>query len=283
MESLLQQADIQTLADQYILPWGINVALALAILLFGRWASKLVLRFARQLLARSTDDPMLINFLSALLNAVLMVVVVVAALDQLGVATTSIVAVLGAAGIAIGLALQGSLQNFAAGIMLMIFRPFRIGDYVEAGGTAGTVEKVGIFSTTMTSADNKEVIVPNSNVYKDTIVNYSAKPIRRIDLIIGIGYESDLARAKSLLQSIINAESRVLTDPTVRIGVSELADSSVNIIVRPWVKTDDYLSVKCDLLEAIKLRFDQEGIEIPYPKMDVHYTPQVPALESTAQ
>lgn len=274
MDSMLQQLDIQTLVDQYILPWSINVAMALAILILGRWLSKFVVLFVRRLLERSTQDPMLINFLTALLNAVLLVVVVVAALDQLGVATTSIVAVLGAAGLAIGLALQGSLQNFAAGIMLLIFRPFRAGNYIEAGGSAGTVEKVGIFSTTMTSVDNKEVIVPNSNVYKDTITNYSARPTRRIDLVIGIGYESDLAKAKSLLQAIIDGHSLVLSEPAAKIAVSELADSSVNLIVRPWVNTPDFLTVKCDLLEAIKLRFDQEGIEIPYPQMDVHYQPQ---------
>jgi len=213
LKILLQAQDIESLFEKYILPWGVNIVLALLIVLIGRWITKAIVRFFRGLMQRAEYDQMLVNFLAATLQAVLMIVVFVAALDRLGVATTSIVAVLGAAGLAVGLALQGSLQNFAAGIMILIFRPFRAGDYVEAGGSAGTVEKVGIFSTVLSSSDNKEVIVPNSNIYKDTIVNYSARNTRRIDLVIAISYDSDLRKAKQVLQSLVAAESRVLTNP----------------------------------------------------------------------
>ena len=267
---LLKERNLQKLFEQYVLPWGINIVLALLVLIIGRWIAKRIVGIFRRMMSRADYDQMLINFLAATLQAVLMIVVIVAALDRLGVATTSIVAVLGAAGVAVGLALQGSLQNFAAGIMILIFRPFRVGDYIEAGGSAGTVEKVGIFSTTMTSVDNKEVIVPNGNIYRDTITNYSARSTRRIDLIVSIGYNSDIKQAKELLHSLVSSESRVLESPATYIAVSELADSSINLVVRPWVKTPDYFSVKCDLTEAIKLSFDQVGIEIPFPQMEVH-------------
>ncbi len=273
MEGLAAQIkaqDIESLVQQYVLPWSVNIALAIVVLVVGRWIVKRIVKFIRGVMERAEYDYMLINFLAATLQAVLMIVVIIAALDRLGVATTSIVAVLGAAGVAVGLALQGSLQNFAAGIMILIFRPFRAGDYIEAGGSSGTVEKVGIFSTTMSSVDNKEVIVPNGNIYKDTIVNYSARRTRRIDLVIAISYNSDLKKAKESLGFLLSNEPRVLQNPEPLVAVSELADSSINLVVRPWVNTEDYFSVKCALIEAIKMEFDQEGIEIPYPQFDVH-------------
>ncbi|MBX2868110.1 MAG: mechanosensitive ion channel [Acidiferrobacterales bacterium] len=270
LAALYKAQDIESVFQQYILPWSVNIVLAIIVLVVGRWITKRIVKFFRGVMERAEYDHMLINFLAATLQALLMIVVIVAALDRLGVATTSIVAVLGAAGVAVGLALQGSLQNFAAGIMILIFRPFRAGDYIEAGGSAGTVEKVGIFSTTMSSTDNKEVIVPNGNIYRDTITNYSARPTRRIDLVIRVGYDSDLKKAKELLNTLVSNEPRVLSHPEAFVAVSEMTDSSINFVVRPWVNTGDYLAVKCSLIETIKLEFDQEGIEIPYPQLDVH-------------
>ena len=199
-----------------------------------------------------------------------MLFVIVASLDQLGVDTTSLVAILGAAGLAIGLSLQDSLKNFAAGVMLLVFKPFKSGDFVEAGGTAGTVNKIGIFTSTMTTPDNKEIIVPNGAIYSGTITNFSAKETRRVDMVVGIGYDADLLKAKQVLQEMVEADPRILQEPAPTIAVAELADSSVNFVVRPWVQSADFWGVKFDFTEAVKLRFDKEGISIPFPQMDVH-------------
>jgi small conductance mechanosensitive channel len=176
----------------------------------------------------------------------------------------------GAAGLAVGLSLQDSLKNFAAGVMMIVFRPFKVGDFIEAGGTSGVVETINIFSTTMRTGDNREVIVPNGTIYGGTIVNYSARDTRRIDMTFGIGYEDDIRRAKDIMQRILEEDDRVLKDPEPTIGLSELADSSVDFVVRPWVKTADYWSVRFDLNERIKLAFDENGISIPFPQMHVH-------------
>lgn len=199
-----------------------------------------------------------------------MLFVIVASLDQLGVDTTSLVAILGAAGLAIGLSLQDSLKNFAAGVMLLLFKPFKAGDFVEAGGTSGSIKKIGIFTTTMTTPDNKEIIVPNGNIYGGNITNFSAKETRRVDMVVGIGYDADLLKAKEILKEMVAADERILAEPAPTVAVSELADSSVNFVVRPWVKAADFWGVKFDFTEAVKLRFDQEGISIPFPQMDVH-------------
>jgi small conductance mechanosensitive channel len=196
--------------------------------------------------------------------------VFIAALSTLGFETTSFIAVIGAAGLAIGFALQGSLANFASGVMLIIFRPFSVGNFVEAGGQSGSVEEIRIFSTVLKTPDNKMVIIPNSKITGDNIVNYSAKDQRRIDMVFGIGYGDDLQRAKQILERIIAEDSRILDDPAVTIGVLELGDSSVNFAVRPWVKTADYWAVYFDLMEKVKLTFDREGISIPFPQRDVH-------------
>jgi small conductance mechanosensitive channel len=196
--------------------------------------------------------------------------VIIAALGRLGVNTSSFVAVIAAAGLAIGFALQGSLANFAAGVMLIFFRPFKVGDYVEAGGVSGTVEEVQIFMTALKTPDNKAVVVPNSSITGGNIVNYSAKPIRRVDLVMGIGYGDDIKRAKQVLEQVVSEDDRVLDDPAPTIAVLELADSSVNFAVRPWVRTPDYWSVYFDLTERIKLEFDARGISIPFPQRDVH-------------
>lgn len=268
--SLFSASDVEGYINDYAIPWGINIAMAIVIYVVGRLVVGVILSLFRRVMAKSKYDAMLVDFLEAIISAVLMLFVIVASLDQLGVDTTSLVAILGAAGLAIGLSLQDSLKNFAAGVMLLVFKPFKSGDFVEAGGTSGTVNKIGIFTTTMTSPDNKEIIVPNGGIYGDNITNYSAKDTRRVDMVVGIGYDADLLKAKKILQEMIAADERVLKEPEPKIAVSELADSSVNFIVRPWVNAADYWGVKFDFTEAVKLRFDQEGISIPFPQMDVH-------------
>jgi small conductance mechanosensitive channel len=222
------------------------------------------------MLAKAKMDEILINFVTSILNTILLLFIIIAALNQLGVDTTSLIALLGAAGLAVGLALQGSLQNFAAGVMLIIFRPFKAGDFVEAGGTSGVVENINIFSSVFRTADNREVIVPNGAIYGGTITNFSARNTRRIDMVFGIGYGDDIRKAKDVIQEILNNDTRILKEPAPLIAVGELADSSVNFNVRPWVKSGDYWDVKYDLIEGIKLAFDAKGISIPYPQMDVH-------------
>ena len=267
---MIENINIQELVQDYAVPWGINIVLALAIFVIGRMAAKMIVTLIRKILVRIELDAILINFVSSILKAVLLVLVIVAALDQLGVDTTSLIAVLGAAGLAVALALQDSLKNFAAGVLLIIFRPFRTGHYVEAGGVAGVVEKINIFSSTFSTGDNCEIIIPNGAIYGDVITNYSVRDTRRIDMVFGIGYGDDLRKAKEIIAAILADEERILADPEPLIAVGELADSSVNIIVRPWVKNDDYWPVNRDLLERIKLAFDDNGISIPYPQMDVH-------------
>ncbi|WP_315980379.1 mechanosensitive ion channel domain-containing protein [Aliamphritea spongicola] len=254
----------------YVMPWIINIALAAAIFIVGRMVVKALGSLLEKVLRKSRMDDILINFVTSIANILMLLVVVVASLDQLGVDTTSMIALVGAAGLAVGLALQGSLQNFAAGVMLIVFRPFKEGDFVEVAGVSGIVEQITIFNTVMRTADNKEVIVPNGNIYSGVITNYSARDTRRVDMVFGIGYDDDLKKAKAVLEDIINSDSRVLKDPAPVIAVSELADSSVNFVVRPWVNSADYWNVLFETTEAVKLRFDAEGISIPYPQMDVH-------------
>lgn len=256
--------------ETYIYPWVINIALAAAIFFVGRWIAKQLLKLTERILRRSRMDDMLVNFITSIANILLLLVVVVAALDQLGVDTSSLIALVGAAGLAVGLALQNSLQNFAAGVMLIVFRPFKEGDFVEAAGVAAVVEHIAIFNTVMRTVDNREVIVPNGAIYSDVITNYSARDTRRVDMVFGIGYDDDLKKAKAILEDIISSDERVLKDPAYVVAVSELADSSVNFVVRPWVKSGDYWNVLWDTTETVKLRFDAEGISIPYPQMDVH-------------
>jgi len=256
--------------DAYVFPWVVDIALALVIFFVGRWVVKQVTKLLERVLRKAKVEDMLINFISSIANVVLLLFVIVASLNQLGVDTTSLIALVGAAGLAIGLSLQDSLKNFAAGVMLVIFKPFREGDFVEAAGVAGVVEHIQIFNTIMRTGDNREVIIPNGAIYSGVITNYSARDTRRVDMVFGIGYDDDLRKAKEILNEIIAADERVLQDPAPVIAVSELADSSVNFIVRPWVNSADYWAVLWDTTEAVKLRFDQEGISIPYPQMDVH-------------
>ena len=269
MDSLSPEL-LNTLINDYLVPWSIRIVTAIFVYYIGRIIARWIVRLTRHMLERAGIDPMLNKFLCNVLNGLLIAVVAIAALDQLGVDTTSLLAVLGAAGLAVGLALKDSLGNFAAGVMLVIFRPFRIGDFVEAGGVAGVVEDIGIFSTTFRTGDNRIIIVPNGQIYGGTILNASARDTRRIDLVIGIGYDDDIKKAKRILEDILETDDRILEDPAPAISLGELADSSVNLNVRPWVKSSDYWPVRSDLLERIKNAFDAEGISIPYPQRDVH-------------
>jgi len=258
------------LIKQMLALYGLKVIAAIAILIIGRMASGWARGLIRKLMERAGTDPMLISFVGNLAYFAMLAFVVIAALNQLGIQTTSFIAILGAAGLAIGLALQGSLQNFAAGVLIIIFRPYKVGDFIEGGGTAGVIEAMDVFSTRMRTGDNKTVIVPNAKLLGDNITNYSAKPTRRIDLVVGVGYGDDLAKVKAVLTDIVNADERILKDPEVTVAVAELADNSVNLVLRPWVNSGDYWPVRFDLLENVKNRFDAEGISIPYPQRDVH-------------
>ncbi len=262
--------DINQLINDYLIPWGINGVFALLIFIVGRYIIKAVVNIVQRILKKTGMEAILRNFITSILNSVLLLFVIIAALNRLGVDTSSLIALMGAAGLAIGLALQGSLQNFAAGVMILIFRPFKGGDYIEAGGVAGTVEAISIFSTILKTGDNREIIVPNGSIYNGNIINYSARDTRRIDMVFGIGYDDDIKKAKALLQDILDQDERILKDPKPLIAIGELADSSVNFYVRPWVKSSDYWSVRFDLNEKVKTIFDEQGISIPYPQMDIH-------------
>ncbi len=267
---MLKNIDMNNMVSSYLVPWGINIIFALAIFIVGRAVAKVLVQLLEKLLIRTGMDPILVNFIRNIVRSLLLLFIIIAALDQLGVDTTSLIAILGAAGLAVGLALKSSLQNFAAGVMLIIFRPFKTGDFVEAGGTSGVIEHIQIFSTTLRTPDNREVIVPNGNIYGGTITNFSARDTRRIDMVFGIGYGDDIRKARKIIEDIMNADERILKDPAASVALAELADSSVNFYVRPWVKSTDFWSVKCDLNERIKLAFDESNISIPYPQMDIH-------------
>jgi len=250
--------------------YGIRVIGALAIFIIGRWVSKGIRNLLRRIMTRSNLDQTLISFVCNLSYVAMLAFVIIAALGNLGIQTTSIIAVMGAAGLAIGLALRGSLSNFAAGIMLIVFRPFKLGDFIEGGGTSGTVEEIQIFTTQLKTVDNKTVIVPNAKIFGDKITNYSSKGTRRVDMTFGIGYDDDIDKARSVISEIIEADPRVLKDQAPVIAVSELADSSVNFTVRAWTTSGDYWGFFWDTTEAVKKRFDAEGIGIPYPQQDIH-------------
>lgn len=270
MNNFLDGINTEQLLSDYAIPWSINIVMTLVIFFIGRLVVKIIVSLSKKLMKRASMDETLIKFISSIVQGLLMLFVIVAAIDQLGVDTTSLIALVGAAGLAVGLALQGSLQNFAAGVMIILLRPFKSGDFIEAAGTSGTVEQVSIFSTTLKTPDNKVVIVPNGEIHSGTITNFSANKTRRVDMVFGIGYDDDIRKARESIQEILSSDERILKNPEPQIAVSELADSSVNFIVRPWVNSSDYWSVKFDTTEEIKLKFDELGISIPYPQMDVH-------------
>lgn len=259
---MFESFDMNELSTTYVIPWAINIALALVIFVVGRMATRIIMGVVRRLLVRAKIDNILIDFICSILKTVLLLFVIIAALDQLGVNTTSLIALLAAAGLAIGLALQSSLQNFAAGVMLIVFRPFTTGDFIKAASIEGSVEKIGIFSTTLKTDDNREIIIPNGNIYGGTITNYSACATRRIDMMFGIGGDDDIRKAHDILSSLIEADERILKEPAPLIAVAELAKSRVNFVVRPWVKREDYSAVKYDLTEKVKRAFDENAISI---------------------
>ncbi len=249
---------------------AIKAATAIAIFLIGKFVIRLVVRALGKLMEKQEVDKTLETFICNLVRTTLMVVVVIAAIGAIGVETTSFIAIFGAAGLAVGLALQGSLSNFASGVLIVLFRPYRVGDFVEAAGIAGSVEEVQILTTILKTGDNKQIIVPNSQIMDSIITNYSANDTRRVDMVVGVSYDDDLDKVRKTLQELIAAEDRILDEPAPTIAVSALADSSVNFVVRPWVNSPDYWGVTFDLTEAIKKRFDKEGISFPFPQQDVH-------------
>ena len=250
--------------------YGLRVLAAIAVFVIGRWIAKAITKAIVRLMEKSNVDETLVKFLSNVTYVALLTFVILAVLGQLGIQTTSFIAVLGAAGLAIGLALQGSLSNFAAGFLLILFRPFKRGDFIEGAGVAGTVEEIQIFTTQVKTADNKTVIIPNSNLTGDNIVNWTAKGTRRVDMVFGIGYDDDIDKAKQIMADILAKDDRVLKDPAPTIAVSELADSSVNFVVRPWSKVEDYWGIYFATTENVKKEFDAAGISIPYPQRDIH-------------
>ncbi len=266
----LSSDNIQGFIDAYLITWGISGVQALLVFIVGRWLARKLVGLSGKAMTRSKMDVMLINFVESMLYWVLLLIVVVAALSQLGVDTTSMIALLGAAGLAVGLALKDTMSNFAAGVLLLMFRPFRVGDYITAGGVSGTVEKIHIFTSTVITPDNREIIVPNSAIYGDVITNFSARATRRVDMTFGISYGDDIRKAKDVMMSVITSHEKSLTDPAPLVAVSELADSSVNFTVRVWCKKEDYWSVFFDCQEQVKLALEAAGISIPFPQMDVH-------------
>jgi small conductance mechanosensitive channel len=254
----------------FLMTYGIRIIAAILIFVVGRWLAGLISRLLEKLMLRSRMDPTLSSFLRNLAYIVLLAFVIIAAIDKLGVKTTSLVAVIGAAGLAIGLAMQGSLSNFAAGVMIIFFRPFKAGDFVEVAGTLGSVEEIKIFNTVLRHPDNRKIIVPNSQITSDKITNFTAIDKRRIDMVFGISYESDIRKAKDILMGLLTSNARVLKDPAPVVAVSELADSSVNLVCRPWVKPSDYWDVYFETLEKGKVELEKAGIVIPFPQRDIH-------------
>ncbi len=261
--------------ENYAFPWGIKITAAIAIFVIGRIIAKFIVRTLKKFMSRAKIDSTLTEFLGSIVQTILTIIIVIAAVEQLGVDTNAVLAIFAAAGLAVGLAFRDSLANFAAGIMVILFRPFKLGDYIEAAGISGTVEQIRIFSTVMKTGDNREITIPNGQIYSGIIVNFSARDTRRIDLVIGIGYEDNIGTAKKLIENIISNDARLLKDPAPTIMVSELAESSVDISVKPWVKSSDYWAARADLLQLIKETFDTEGISIPYPQRGVHMTSTV--------
>jgi small conductance mechanosensitive channel len=258
----------------FVTTYGIKIIGAIIILILGRIAAGIGRRVVTRVLEKGKADEAIVGFVGGLTYILILTFAVLAALAKFGIQTASFVAVLGAAGFAIGFALQGSLANFAAGVLILVLRPFKIGDYIDGAGVAGTVKEIQLFTTILATPDNVKIMVPNSKLFGDTIKNFSAFDIRRIDLVIGIGYTSDIQKAYDTINNLMKEDGRILSDPSAQIAVSELADSSVNFVVRPWVKKDDYWPVKFDLTRKIKESFDANGIEIPFPQRVVHMVPE---------
>jgi len=269
-----QVTEVWGQVQSFVYEQGFNVALnllgAIVVFFLGRWAARLIRRISIGMLQRAKVDETLTKFLTNIIYSLALAFVVVAVLDQLGVNTTSFAAIIASAGLAVGLALQGSLSNFAAGVMLILFRPFGVGDFIKAGGVAGVVEEVRIFNTRIRTGDNVQIIVPNGQITTDVITNFSVKDTRRIDLVVGCGYADDLRAVKRFLKELLDADERILSDPEPVVAVNELGESSIDFVVRPWVKAADYWAVRWELNEKIKLGFDEQGFNIPFPSHDVY-------------
>lgn len=270
MEKLNLPKEFIEQGEKLLSLFGWNFLAAIIIIIAGQIISKIIAHIFKKILTKSKVDETIVGFAGKLVYSILMIVVFLSALSKLGIQTTSFLAVLGSAGLAVGLALQGSLTNFAAGIMLLVLRPFKKDHFIECAGVAGVVEEIFMLNTKLKTPDNKTIFIPNSSITNGNLVNYSLKSTRRVDLVVGVSYDDDLVLVKQTLEKIISKEEKILKDPATQIAVSELADSSVNFVVRPWVNTADYWEVKFRLLETIKIEFDQKGICIPYPQQDVH-------------
>jgi small conductance mechanosensitive channel len=268
MDTTAEQA-VQTIVAM-VSTWGLRVAGALTVLVIGRFACGAARKAVRRTLESRRVDASLVPFISNLIYFTLLTALGISVLGIFGIETTSLIAVLGTAGLAVGLALQGTLSNFSSGVMLLLFRPFHVGDYVDAGGVAGTVFEIGLFETTLNTPDNVRIIVPNSSVYGSTIKNFSANDTRRNDIVLGISYNDDISRAVAVVNAVLSKDSRVLADPEPLVAVSELADSSVNLVVRPWCRKEDYWPLRYDLVQRFKEELEKSGCSIPYPQHDVH-------------
>lgn len=264
LEGLLNQA------PELVMTYGLKILFAIIIFFVGKYFSGVAQKVVRKLLNSRKIDPTVVSFVANLTWTIVFVFTIIATLGQIGVQTASLVAVIGAAGLAIGLALQGSLSNFASGVLMVLFRPCRVGDYIEAAGIAGTVDEITIFSTKLRTPDNKVIVAPNSSIMNGTITNYSALENRRIDLVIGVSYTADIALTKKILTDVLDNNQYVLKDPSYTVALSELANSSINFVVRPWVKTPNFWDARFEILEQIKNALDAANIEIPFPQMDIH-------------
>lgn len=255
---------------EFAVAYGMKIIGAIAIVVIGFWLTNVITKITSKILKKKSFDPTLSKFITSITKILLQIVVVLAALNTLNFQTTSLIAIIGAAGLAVGFALQGSLSNFASGVMLIVFRPIKVHDLITAAGETGVVEEIGVFTSTIVTLDNKTIIVPNSKLTGDNIINFTTKGTLRVDLVFGIGYGDDIDKARKAIKEVLDNDSRILKDPAPDIFVSELADSSVNFTVRPWAKTSDYWDVYFDTTEAVKKKFDEQNISIPFPQRDIH-------------
>lgn len=267
----VQRLDFDTLLDQWLIPYGTKILLAVAIYFIGKGLARFLSNFIGKVVLRSSKDEMLQGFVRSISYFLFLLIVIIASLSQLGINTSSLVALIGAAGLAVGLALQNSLQNFAAGVMILIFKPFRKGDFIEAAGVSGVVEQIGLLVVELRTGDNKAVLVPNGKVFGDSITNYSTNQTRRVDFIFDIAYESDVIKAKQIISDCLAQDSRILQEPQPLVAVGALASNSVQLFVRPWVRTSDYWNVYYNLTENVKLAFDKENITIPFNQLKLHF------------
>lgn len=262
--------DYASTAWVLIQSWGLKIVYAVIILIIGLWIIKRLDKLIRRAMTKREFDPSLSSFLVSLLDITLKILLIITIAGMLGIQMTSFIAILGAAGLAVGLALSGTLQNFAGSVIILIFKPFKVGDFIEAQGHLGTVKEIQIFNTILTTPDNKQVIIPNGGLATGSLINYSAMPTRRVDMKFGIGYSDDIDKARNILNRLLDEDERVLKDPAPFVAVQELGDSSVNFVVRPWVESQNYWGVYFDLTEKVKKAFDAEGVSIPFPQRDVH-------------